>query len=228
MKHKFLIIEDDPFIAINIKNVLEMNAVEVVGMAKTIEEARDLLKETKPDVCLIDIQLQGDFDGVLFAKELDKIQLPYFYLTAQTDPLTLAEVEHTRPLGYLVKPFTNSGLWSSISVVWNKYLSEKGNTLIVKSDGYIYKIPETDILYLEAFDNYCYIHLTEKKLLVPHTLKKIREQLKGNHFFTPHRSYYINTNKITNVGKKAVFINTNEITLSEARRAELLQIVRNS
>lgn len=226
-KHRFLIIEDDPFISRTIKNTLEKNDVEVVGIAKNLEIALELLNSKKPDLCLVDIQLKGAFDGVVFAKELDKIQLPYFYLTAQTDPLTISEVNSTKPLGYLVKPFTTAGLWSSISVVWNKYLTEKESILSVKSDGYVYRIPEKDILFLEAFDNYCYIHIEPKKILVPHTLKKIREQLKGNHFFVPHRSYCVNTNKITDIGKKTVHLNGIEINLSEARRSELLKVIKN-
>jgi len=227
VKHRFLIVEDDPFISRTIKNTLEKNNVDVVGIAKNLEIALELLNTKKPDLCLVDIQLKGVFDGVVFAKELDKIQLPYFYLTAQTDPLTLSEVNNTNPLGYLVKPFTAAGLWSSISVVWNKYLSEKESILSVKSDGYVYRIPEKDILFLEAFDNYCYIHVEPKKILVPHTLKKIREQLKGNHFFVPHRSYCVNTNKITDIGKKTIHLNSIEISLSEARRPQLLEVIRN-
>ena len=224
--HKFLIVEDDPFISRTIKNTLEKNNVEVVGIAKNLQIALELLKSTQPDICLVDIQLKGEFDGIVFAKELDKIQLPYFYLTAQTDPLTLSEVKNTNPLGYLVKPFTAAGLWSSVSVVWQKYLDEKESMLSVKSDGYVYRIPEKDILYLEAFDNYCYIHLEPKKILVPHT-KKVREQLKGNHFFIPNRSYCVNTNKITDVGKKTLHLNSIEISLSEARRSQLLEVIKN-
>lgn len=227
MQHKFLIVEDDPFISRVIKKTLESKDIEVVGIAKNLEIALELLNTKKPDVCLVDIQLKGKLDGVEFAKELDKIQLPYFYLTAQTDPLTLSEVNNTKPLGYIVKPFTTAGLWSSISVVWNKYLAEKESILSVKSDGYLYRIPEKDILFLEAFDNYCYIHIEPKKILVPHTLKKVREQLKGNHFFVPHRSYCVNTNKITDIGKKTIHLDTLEISLSESRRPELLKVIKN-
>jgi DNA-binding LytR/AlgR family response regulator len=227
MLNKFLIIEDDPIISRVIKITLENNHITVVGIAKDFETAVELLNSKNPDVCLIDIQLKGKFDGIAFAKELDKIQLPYFYLTAQTDPITLSEVHNTNPLGYLVKPFTKAGLWSSISVVLNKYLKDKENVLLIKSDGYIYKIPENDILYLEAFDNYCYIHLTPKKILVPHTLKKIREQLQGTHFFLSHRSFCVNTKKITNIGKNTLHLNEIEIALSEARRSKLLQVIDN-
>lgn len=226
-KHRFLIIEDDPFISRTIKNTLEKNDITIVGIAKDLASGIQLLRIKKPDLCLVDIQLKEKFDGILFAKELDKIQLPYFYLTAQTDPITLAKVNNTNPLGYLAKPFTSAGLWSSISVVWNKYLSEKKRIISVKSDGYVYRIPENDILFLEAYDNYCYIHVEPKKILVPQTLKKVRAQLHGNHFFVPHRSYCVNTNKITTIGKKTIYLDAIEISLSEARRPQLLDVINN-
>lgn len=228
MQHRFLIVEDDPFISRVIKKTLENNNVQVVGIAKNLEIALELLENKKPDLCLVDIQLKDVLDGVTFAKELDKINLPYFYLTAQTDPLTISEVNNTKPLGYIVKPFTTAGLWSSISVVWNKYLNEKENFLVIKADGYVHRIPEDNILYLEAFDNYCYVVTDKKKILVPHTLKKIREQLVGNHFFVTHRSYCVNINKIKDIGKKSVHINNNqEISLSEARKPQLLEFLKN-
>lgn len=226
MKYKLLIIEDDPFISRSIKLALQEKGFDIIGIAKTVTKAEELLTLKKPDLTLIDIQLKGKESGTEFAKTLDTLQLPYFYLTAQTDPLTLSEVSKTKPLGYIVKPFTASGLWSSISITWQQYLNDKEKTLTIKVDGYIHRIAENDILFLEAFDNYCYIQTTTKKLLTPHTLKKIHEQLKGTHFFKPHRSYWINTNKITNIGKRTIQINNFELTLSEARRSELLNLVK--
>jgi DNA-binding LytR/AlgR family response regulator len=223
---KLLIVEDDPFISASIKNVLQEKGFEIVGIAKTVKNALQLLHSEKPDLCLIDIQLKSMENGTVFAKELDKLQLPYFYLTAQTDPLTLSEVSETNPLGYIVKPFTQSGLWSTISVTWQQYQKEKDKILTIKVDGYIHRIKETDILFLEAFDNYCYINTLDKRLLAPHTLKKIREQLKGKHYFMPHRSFWVNIYKITNVGKRSIIINNLELTLSEARRGKLLTLMK--
>ena len=228
MKTNFLVIEDDPIISNTIKFILESNNGVVIGIAKDFETAVGFLNSKKPDVCLIDINLKGEFDGIDFAMELDKIQIPYFYLTAQTDHLTIEKVHKTNPLGYIVKPFTKAGLWSSISVVWQKHLNEKEKIFTIKSDGYIYKIPENDILFLEAFDNYCYVHSENKKILVPHTLKKVKSQLQGNHFFSPHRSYYVNTKKITDIGLTTIHLNSISISLSKAKRPELLKIIENN
>lgn len=224
--HKVLVLEDDPFISKTVENLLKEKGFDVVGVAKTVEKAGVILNLNPPDLCLVDIQLKGAETGITFAKKLDQLLIPYFYLTAQTDPLTLSEVQKTSPLGYLVKPFTTSGLWSSISVVWNQYLENKEAILTVKSSGITHRVSEKDILFLEAFDNYCYIQTTNKKLLVPHTLKKIHEQLEAKYFFMPHRSYWINIKKITNVGKRVITIHDFELPLSEARRTDLLTTLK--
>lgn len=224
--HKVLIVEDDPFISKIIEQLLKEKSFEVIGIAKTVDRAKAMLSLNSPDLCLVDIQLKGEETGIDFAKILDEYYIPYFYLTAQTDPMTLAEVQKTSPLGYLVKPFTASGLWSSISVVWNQYLANKEYVLTVKSSGTVHRIAEKDILFLEAFDNYCYIQTYNQKLLVPHTLKKVHEQLAANFFFMPHRSYWVNIKKITNVGKRIIQINGFELPVSEARRTDLLNAVK--
>jgi two-component system, LytTR family, response regulator len=226
MKHELLIIEDDPFISINLKGSLQEKGFNVIGIAETVAEATAVLATKKPDLCLIDIQLGDDVSGIEFAKILDKEQLPYFYLTAQTDPITLAEVSNTNPLGYIVKPFTEASLWSSISIIWQQYLSKNGEKLTIKADGFVHIIPENDILFLEAFDNYCYIQTATKKLLVPHTLKKIYEQLKSINFFMTHRSYWVNTHKIKSIGNHTVKIGQFEISLSRARKEALINLMK--
>ncbi|MDT0556676.1 LytR/AlgR family response regulator transcription factor [Patiriisocius hiemis] len=224
--HTLLIVEDDPFISRSIAATFKEKPFEVLGIAKSVSQARELLELQKPDVCLVDIQLKGEESGTALAADLDLLQIPYLYLTAQTDPYTLAEVSRTNPLGYIVKPFTLASLWSSFSVSWQQYISKQKTIFTVKVDGYLYKIDEADILYLEAFDNYCYLHTTNKKLLLPRTLKSVRESLHASYYFTPHRSYLINLKKVTNLGKRTVEVSGRELPLSEARRPELLKILK--
>lgn len=224
--HHLLIVEDDPFISRSIVTTFKDKPFQIIGVAKSVIKARELLELHKPDVCLVDIQLKGEELGTSLASDLDLLQIPYLYLTAQTDPNTLEVVSKTNPLGYIVKPFTQASLWSSFSVSWQQYLNKQKTIFTVKVDGYLYKIDEADILYLEAFDNYCYLYTTNKKLLIPRTLKSVKESLQASYYFTPHRSYLINLKRVTNMGKRTVEIEGEEIPLSEARRPELLKILK--
>jgi len=224
--HKLLIVEDDPFISKSIESVFKERPFEIIGIAKSVQQAKEFIEKQKPHVALLDIQLKEQDLGTVLGSYLDDLQIPYLYLTAQTDPETLAEVSKTNPLGYIVKPFTKASLWSSFSVVWNQYLTVQKTIFTVRVDGYLHKIDEADILYLEAYDNYCYVHTTDKKLLLPKTLKAIKEQLVATHYYVPHRSYLINLNKVSHLGKRTVTIQGKEIPLSEARRPALLKILK--
>lgn len=225
-KPKLYIVEDDPIIAATIETALEKQGFAIVGDAEDYENALKEILEIRPDLILLDIQLEGPKDGVDLAQELDKIGIPYLYLTSQTDPQTITRVKATKPLGYIVKPFTENGLRSNIELAWHNLSLTATQYILIKSEGYVHKIEQNRILYLQAFDNYCYIYTLDKKLLVPHTLKKTVARLKPDMFVKTHRSYVVNKNQIQGLQQnKVVLKNEQAIPLSAANRAALLKML---
>jgi DNA-binding LytR/AlgR family response regulator len=190
-----------------------------VGDAEDYESALHDIELLKPDLILVDIQLSGDKDGVDLATELDKKNLPYLFLSSQTDPHTIERVKQTNPLGYIVKPFTEHSLRTNIELAWHKYLDSKQHFLTVKHEGRLHRINQNSIRYLKAFDNYCYIITTTKSYLVPHTLKHISEQLEGNDFIKTHRSYIVNLKHILSVNKNTLSLDNENIPLSASQKS---------
>ena len=171
---------------------------------------------------LLDIHLEGVKDGIDLALQLDERNIPYLYLTSQTDPNTIQRVKETRPLGYIVKPFTEMGLRSNIELAWHNYHPIKEEYILLKTNGRIHKVNQNSILYLKAFDNYCYVVTANKKYIVPHTLKKTSELLNRNNFIRCHRSYIVNYKKITSVTRNSVIFDSESIPLSHANRDAVL------
>ncbi len=118
-KPRIYIVEDDPIIAATIETALQKQGYKIIGDSENYATALQQIRELKPDLILLDIQLEGDKDGVDLAVELDKEDVPYLYLTSQTDPETISRVKKTKPLGYIVKPFTENGLRSNIELAWH-------------------------------------------------------------------------------------------------------------
>ena len=176
------IVEDEPLIAATIKSALLKQGYNVVGDAEDAVTALKDIAMLQPDLVLLDIQLDGNKDGVDLAQELDLQQIPYLYLTSQTDPETIERVKATQPLGYIVKPFTEHSLRSNIELAWHSYEVENAGFLIIKSEGRTYKINQSSILYLKAFDNYCYVFTTTRSYLLPHTLKYMSKKLNDTLF----------------------------------------------
>ncbi|MBJ2175886.1 LytTR family transcriptional regulator DNA-binding domain-containing protein [Aureibaculum sp. A20] len=222
------IVEDEPLIAATIETALLKQGYNVVGDAEDVITALKDIAQLQPDLILVDIQLDGDKDGVDLAIELDKQQIPYLYLTSQTDFETIERVKATQPLGYIVKPFTEHSLRSNIELAWHNYEEENAGFLILKSDGRTHKVNQNSILYLKAFDNYCYVYTTTRSYLVPHTLKYMSEQLNSSLFVQAHRSYWVNINHIEGIESNKLFLKTEPIPLSASQKKEVMRKLKRS
>jgi len=213
------IVEDEPLIVSTIEVALYKQGFIAVGDAEDYTTALRDIELLKPDLILIDIQLSGDKDGVDLATELDKKNLPYLFLSSQTDPNTIERVKHTNPLGYIVKPFTETSLRTNIELAWHNYTDSKQHFLNIKHEGRLHRINQNSISYLKAFDNYCYVITNTKTYLVPHTLKHISEQLKGNNFIKAHRSYVVNLRHIVSVDKNILSLKNDSIPVSASQKS---------
>lgn len=115
-KHKILVVEDEAVVARDIEQTLTRLGFEVVGTAQFANEAVAKVSETKPDLVLMDISLQGKRDGVDAAQIIaERSQTPVVFLTAHTDKATVARAQGIAPAGYLVKPFNRDRLRDTIN-----------------------------------------------------------------------------------------------------------------
>ncbi len=112
-----LVVEDDTIIQLDIKEVLESEGY-VVHTA--INPGLDLIfiKDSPPDLILLDINLDDEISGIDIAKFMMEkhIEVPYIYLTSYTDKKTLHEVKDTIPSGYIAKPYHEAQLLSTVAV----------------------------------------------------------------------------------------------------------------
>lgn len=128
MKHRILILEDEDMVASDIQEALESFGYNVCARAKTGKQALALAEETKPDLALMDIRIEGEIDGVETAKLLrDSLELPIIFLTAYADDSTLERAMVTEPFGYILKPFKELELKLAVEIALQK-ASELGQT----------------------------------------------------------------------------------------------------
>ncbi len=114
---RILVVEDEHIVAMGIKKMLKSLGYTVTGVASSGEDAISKAESTFPDVVLMDIMLKGDMDGVEAAKEIrERFDVPVVYLTAYSDNKILERAKRTEPFGYIIKPFDEKDLYSSIEV----------------------------------------------------------------------------------------------------------------
>lgn len=220
------IVEDEPLITATVETALKKQGFKVMGDSDEYDEALFQIDKLRPDLVLLDIQLEGVKDGVDLALQLDDRKIPYLYLTSQTDPQTIKRVKETYPLGYIVKPFTEAGLRSNIELAWHNFSLTDEDFILLKSEGRTHKINQASITHLKAFDNYCYVYTSSKHYLVPHTLKHTSQKLNPKNFVQTHRSYWVNLKKISSITNNNILINEISIPLSNTKKEVVLNIFR--
>lgn len=128
---RILVVDDEIIIARELESRLRSLGYEVPGVAATANEAIALATACRPDLVLMDIVLKGERDGIEAAEEIRRtLQIPVVYVTAYTDPETIARARVTEPFGYVVKPFAERELGAIIEMALYKHQSESRLRLV--------------------------------------------------------------------------------------------------
>jgi diguanylate cyclase (GGDEF)-like protein/PAS domain S-box-containing protein len=119
---RVLIVEDDGIIARHVQSILKKNGYTVTGAVASGSLAVEQAKELAPDLVLMDISLQGEIDGISAAGQIQtNLDIPIIYLTAYADVATLQKAKITDPFGYILKPFDERTLLTTIEMALNKH-----------------------------------------------------------------------------------------------------------
>jgi len=131
---KILIVEDDPIISHDLSLILQSNGFVVQCQAFTGVQAIDALAKHPLDFVLLDIHLGKGQSGIDVAKVIhEKYDVPYVFLTSFSDKSTLEAAMEQGPYGYLVKPFQEATLLSTIELaLYNHSLSSKKVDILEK------------------------------------------------------------------------------------------------
>ena len=121
MNLNVLIVEDQFLEAENLSIILKNAGHKVHGIAKSVDQAIDLLKKCSPDIVLVDIVLKGDLNGIDLARILDKKNIPFIFLSANSNATTLEQAIVTKPYGFLVKPFREKELLIALDIAVYRY-----------------------------------------------------------------------------------------------------------
>ena len=125
-KATILIVEDEAIVAADLAGKLGQLGYEVAGIAAEGEEAVALACRLRPHLVLMDIWLEGPMDGIEAAEAIRRQHdVPVIYLTAHSDPATLARAKLTGPFGYILKPFEERELATQIEMALYKHQADR-------------------------------------------------------------------------------------------------------
>ena len=112
-----LVVEDEPFIAMDERSILRGLGYEVIAIVASGEEAIKLAEKRRPDLIIMDIKLAGEIDGLQAAVAIHEVnKIPVIFVTAYGNKqFNISEnVSIPEYFGYIVKPFTEEELESEV------------------------------------------------------------------------------------------------------------------
>jgi two-component system cell cycle sensor histidine kinase/response regulator CckA len=148
-KPSLLIVEDEAVIAHEMKQSLEMMGYNVCGVASSIKEALPQISMIQPALALLDIQLNGDTDGIEIAKQIYSMHnIPSIFVTAFTDPETIDRAKQSGAFGFISKPIDYRRLSTTIDFVLYKH--EMVNQIKKSEERYLAIVNSIDIVIIRS------------------------------------------------------------------------------
>lgn len=228
MAINILVTEDESIVRKDIVLRLKKMGYNVVAEAASGEKAIELARETKPDLALMDILLHkggGKIDGITASLEIKKeSNIPVIFLTANADDKTIAEAKLVEPHGYILKPFDEVDIKTTIEMAIHKHKGEvalleendmlksmaafkaKADYIFVKEKGRFIKVVPDDLIYIEALKDYVTLYLKNKKYIIHITMKDLVKKLSDKKFQRVHRSFIVNMDKIKMIHQSFLYL----------------------
>ena len=116
MKQKILIVEDEFVEANHIQEILEQAGYEVMGIARSVNVALEMMQAERPSLILLDIFLKGSLTGIHLGNMLKGKNIAFVYLSANSNRDTLEMAKATEPYGFVVKPFRQRDLLVTLEI----------------------------------------------------------------------------------------------------------------
>ena len=116
-----MLLEDEPIVALQLKEMLSSNGFTPLGPAKTYEQAKSILDQHNISLILSDQNLGRIHGTDLVSQLIQDHSLPVVFLTAYSDKETLDQIKAVSPYGYIQKPVKESTLITTVEVALNQF-----------------------------------------------------------------------------------------------------------
>ncbi len=248
---KILLVEDQQIIAKDLEGLLTDWGYQVIGIAASGHEAIDFFKNHQPDLALVDVNIEGNIDGIQTVEQFNQIRpIPIVYLTAQADFDTVQRAKSSNPFAYLLKPFDERGLQISLEMAFNVFakhqihpsktedsnitqaneiklsadvILQNEDSIFIKQNYRFVKLKKEEIMLIEADRNHSYIHTHQHRYIVRMPLATIIERLQIDDLVRIHRSFAINIRFVEEFNDSEIIINGKNIPFTAAYKDEFLR-----
>lgn len=243
MTKKIVIIDDEPLARSIVAEYLQTHPdLELVAECNNGFEGVKAIMQHKPDLIFLDIQMPK-INGFEMLEILD--ERPPVIFTTAFDEFAIKAFE-ANAIDYLLKPFDKNRFDNALKK-WKEQIPaekiidalientnkqpEEKNRIVVRNGGDIQIVPTSEIVYIEAYDDYVKIFTKDSYYLKKKTMSYYEETLDSSVFFRTHRSFIINLQQLTKIEplEKNTFVvilkNGKKVPLSRTGYSKLKELL---
>jgi two-component system LytT family response regulator len=206
-----LVVDDEPIACKLLEWFLKNDPeVEIVGICTNGKEALKAIREKRPDLVFLDIQMPG-WNGFDLLNDLPQGERPHLIFVTAYDRYAVRAFDF-QAIDYLLKPFDEKrfrrGLERAkeqirgrkqLALLQNSVRGKKGeylHRLELKYSGRVYFIPVQDICWMKAADQYVDVHCEKQSYLIRVSMNWLERKMDPADFVRIHRSAIVNVNYI--------------------------------
>jgi len=242
---RVLIVDDERLAREKLRRFLaEWETVRVVGEAENGSQAVARIRELRPDVVFLDVQMPG-MDGFGVLSQLSGRGLPVFVFVTAHDEYAIRAFE-VEAIDYLLKPFDRARLGQALERARRQVdrgpdeLARKLERLLaaqagsggtvrriaVRADDRIQSVKVDEVQWFEAADNYVKVHSDKTVHLIRETLSNLERRLEADAFVRVHRSAIVSLDAVREV--ESLFHGDYEVVLRTGERIAVGRKYRDS
>jgi DNA-binding LytR/AlgR family response regulator len=219
-KLRCIIVDDEPLARNGLaEDVRTVDFMEVCGIADSALAAMELLVRQPVDLVFLDIEMPRltGFDMLQALRQPPMVILTTAYAHYAPESYDMGVID------YLLKPIAFHRLLKACRKAKDYYDHKNGAAAMptaaseyffVKHNGRHEKILLSELLFIEAADNYITIHTTGKKFLVYQTLKSMEASLPSDRFIKVHKSFIVAFHRVDSLNGNRLFIREHCIPVS--------------
>jgi len=193
-----------------------------MGSFESATQASEFLSRQSVDLMLLDICMPK-LSGIDFLKTLKE---PPLIIFTTAFPDYALESYELNVLDYLVKPISPERFNKATQRALDYFLLKQPQTIcdyfFIKCNQKLEKVPFSEILFVEAMQNYCVIHTSSRKLICYITLIAMTEKLPTDRFLKVHKSFIVALQKINAIQGDKIAIGSALIPISRNLRNEVM------
>src|SRR6218665_1369137 len=118
LQKQILIVEDQFIEAHDLQLILEKANYNVIGIARSVDQALEAIQTQKPDLVFVDIMLKGDKTGIDLAHILKEKNIGFIFVSANSSKRILDQAKTTHPYGFIVKPFREQDILTTLEIAF--------------------------------------------------------------------------------------------------------------